>query len=375
MSAPRVLMTADSVGGVLSYAEDLCRGLAHAGVEVLLAVMGGELDADRRAPFERLRGVQVESSNYALEWMEEPWADVSAAGAWLLELADRFHPDLVHLNGYAHASLPWRKPVLVVAHSCVSSWFEAVKGEPLPSRFAVYDRELRTGLRAADAIVAPSTFMASALERHYGPGLEGVSVIPNGVWLEDYELAKKEAVILAAGRLWDEAKNLALLADIAPRLPWPVHVAGETHEGRLPGTDRGLPSGVSPLGRLGRRELAAVMSRAAIFVHVARYEPFGLAPLEAAASGCALVLSDIPTFRALWAGAAPRVGVHDAIGLERVLVTLCTSTERRGALGARALSRSRLYDARAMTRSYLDLYRELTGSDERSRREMERRVG
>ncbi len=368
MRAPRVLMTADSVGGVLSYAEDLCRGLARAGVEVLLAVMGGTLDAGQRAPFERLGTVRIEDSDYALEWMDEPWADVSAAGMWLLELADRFDPDLVHLNGYSHAALPWRRPVLVVAHSCVSSWFEAVKGEPLPFRFAPYDRQVRAGLRAATAIAAPSGFMADALERHYGP-LAGVRVIPNGVWIEDYEVAHKDHLILAAGRLWDEAKNLALLAEVAPRLPWPVQVAGET-------MDRGVPDGMQPLGRLSRRDLARLMSRAAIFVHVARYEPFGLAPLEAAASGCALVLSDVPTFRALWDGAAERVGVQDAAGLERAIATLCTSAERRATLGARALERARQHDARRMTRSYLGLYRELAGGGgARARWRMEKEAG
>ena len=48
----------------------------------------------------------------------------------------------------------------------------------------------------------------------------------------------------------------------------------------------------------------AILPTRPIFVSVSRYEPFGLAVLEAAHAGCALVLSDIPTFRELWQGAA-----------------------------------------------------------------------
>ena len=47
-----------------------------------------------------------------------------------------------------------------------------------------------------------------------------------------------------------------------------------------------------------------MMARTAVFVSPALYEPFGLAVLEAAQAGCALVLSDIPTFRELWDGVA-----------------------------------------------------------------------
>ena len=45
---------------------------------------------------------------------------------------------------------------------------------------------------------------------------------------------------------------------------------------------------------------------------MARYEPFGLAVLEAAQAGMRLVLSDIPSFRELWDGAATFVASRRA---------------------------------------------------------------
>ena len=46
------------------------------------------------------------------------------------------------------------------------------------------------------------------------------------------------------------------------------------------------------------------LGEAAIFAAPAHYEPFGLGILEAAASGCALVLGDIASLRENWDGAA-----------------------------------------------------------------------
>ena len=71
---------------------------------------------------------------FALEWMKDPWADVDRAGAWLLALESQLHPDVVHLNGFCHAALPWRAPVVTVAHSCVCSWWRSVHGVQAPER-------------------------------------------------------------------------------------------------------------------------------------------------------------------------------------------------------------------------------------------------
>src|SRR5690606_28205132 len=101
--------------------------------------------------------------------------------------------------------------------------------------------------------------------------------------------AAKDDFILTAGRLWDEAKNIAILDPLAPRLRWPVYAAGDTVS---PDGKRARLQRLRWLGRVDGATLQGWMARAAIFVLPARYEPFGLAPLEAALAGCALVLGD-----------------------------------------------------------------------------------
>jgi glycosyltransferase involved in cell wall biosynthesis len=101
------------------------------------------------------------------------------------------------------------------------------------------------------------------------------------------------------------------------------------------------------------------MQAAAIFVSPARYEPFGLSVLEAAGAGCALVLSDIPTFRELWDGAAIFVSADDAGGLRGALIDLCADSRSRAWLQQAALTRAENYSMQQMTAGYGRLYRRL----------------
>ena len=104
MTSPRhILMTADTVGGVWTYAVELARGLTANGIRVSLATMGAPLSREQGARFNSVtsRSSRVRTSSNG--W-NNPWQDVDAAGEWLLDLNDRLQPDLIHLNNYAHGA-------------------------------------------------------------------------------------------------------------------------------------------------------------------------------------------------------------------------------------------------------------------------------
>ena len=108
------------------------------------------------------------------------------------------------------------------------------------------------------------------------------------------------------------------------------------------------------------------MAEAAIFVAPARYEPFGLAVLEAAASGCALVLGDIPTLRELWDGAAMFVAPDSPEALRDTLLRLIDDEALRTELQSAAGERARAYGRDRMVDGYVALYADLLAA--RSRR-------
>jgi len=364
----KVLMTTDTVGSVWTYALELARGLSEQGIEVALATMGAPLDVLQREMAGRIPRLKIFESNCKLEWMEDPWRDVERAGDWLLGLEERFAPDLIHLNGYAHGALPWTAPKIVVGHSCVLSWWEAVKKEPAPESCDQYREAVRAGLAAADLVVAPSAAMMSALCRHYGPFLR-TRVVHNGRDVRQFRSTSKEDILFSAGRLSDEAKNLEALETVAPRLPWPVFVAGENHH---PDGGEARPHHTRLLGRLSQRALAAWLGRAAIYALPARYEPFGLSVLEAALSGCALVLGDIPSLRELWRNRAVFVSPDDPEALEHAIIRLIEDPDRRNALAAGARSRAIERTTERMVEGYLAVYGEVLAAQDDEEGDMDR---
>jgi glycogen(starch) synthase len=341
----RILMTGDTVGGVWTFTMELAEALDALGVEVVLAALGGPPSREQRAEAARIGNLELLESGFQLEWMDNPWRDVEASGRWLLELEEQYAPDAAHLNSFGHGALPWRTPVLVTAHSCVLSWWQAVKGCGAPASWDRYRDLVTTTLHAADLVTAPSRQMAHVVRAYYA--LDNCQVIANGRCPSRFARAVKEPFVFTAGRLWDEAKNITAVAAVAGRLEWPVYVAGEAHS-ELPNC--------TMLGRLGSDELAGWYARAAIYALPALYEPFGLSALEAAHSGCALVLGDIPSLREVWGDSAIFVAPEDTLALEEALRELIREPERRQHMADRARERAMSYTPARMAERYLAAY-------------------
>jgi glycogen(starch) synthase len=364
----RVLMTADTVGGVWTYACELAQALAPHGVDITLAAMGDPMSAAQVRRAAAIRNLDVVERPCALEWMAEPWNDVDAAGEWLLGLADRLRPDVIHVNGYAHAALPFRAPVMVVAHSCVWTWTRAVRGRDPGPEWSEYRRRVIAGLAAAKLVIAPTRAILSAVLDAYALRLR-TRVIPNACAAAGWRPGKKARIVLSAGRLWDEAKGLADLQACARQVRWPIVVAGPTVApgGAAPVSARGL----CLLGELSPRELAAWMARAAIYALPARYEPFGLSAVEAALSGCALVLGDIATLREVWGDTAVYVPPGDPEALGFALTAMSRDSLALGLCAARARARALTMTPAQMALAYRASYDELvsgrpTGSEART---------
>lgn len=348
-------MTTDTVGGVWTYALELCEALAMDDIQVLLATMGAPLTRTQREEAASLSNLQIAESTFRLEWMAEPWRDVEAAGQWLLKLERQFQPDIVHLNSYAHGAMEFRAPRLVTAHSCVLSWWRAVKGTDAPAEWREYAQRVSRGLGSAHLVVAPTNAMLNAAHQHYGP-LSTARVIYNGRNPHRFPPGPKEPMILSAGRLWDEAKNVAALVHAAPQLPWPVVVAGDLSG---PHDIAARPSNLRFLGHMATAQLAGIYARAAIYAAPARYEPFGLCILEAALAGCALVLGDIPSLRELWDGAALFVPPADPDALRDCLLQIIHAPERRKEIAAVARNRAITLHPGHLLSSYRSAYMDI----------------
>jgi glycogen synthase len=352
----RLLLTTDTAGGVWTYAMELARELANEGVEIVLACLGAPPRPHQILEADAVSGLELHVLKCRLPWMSDPWDDVAAAGRWLIALQDRTSPDVVHLNEPVFGSLDWKVPTVVVGHSCVLSWWDAVRGSPAPAEWTRYADAMRAGLAGATVVVAPSHWMLEELRRFYG--VQRGRAIPNGRDPAAFEPGGKEPFVLTATRIWDPAKNAGALDLASAGLAWPAYAAGEARppEAEQPATIRHL----RVLGQLSPSALAHWLTRAAIFALPAKYEPFGLSTLEAGLSGCALVLGDIPSLRETWDGAALFVDPDDHYALRAALDTLIENPERCCNLGARARERALGFSPTRMALAYLDLYRRLS---------------
>lgn len=350
----KILMTADTVGGVWTYAIDLADCLSKKGICVHLATMGAFADENQFEQAQKIKNLKLYQSNYKLEWMDNPWQDVDAAGRWLLELQEYIKPNLIHLNNYCHGHLPWKAPVLMVCHSCVLSWWQAVKKEDAPPYFKEYQQRVQAGLQAADLVVAPTQAMLNSICHIYGD-LSLKKNIPNGSSIQ-YQNSKKEDFIFCMGRIWDEAKNISLLNKITHLVKWPILTAGDQH---LQNKSTTSFSGLESLGRLSSALAIKTLEKAAIYVLPAKYEPFGLSVLEAAQASCVLVLGDIPSLKENWQDAAFFVDTDDAPALAMLLNILIEDTELRETYGKKAYKRAQDFKSSQTAHHYQMAYHQL----------------
>lgn len=348
-----ILLTTDTTGGIWNFCLELTRDLQPHGIGVELATLGRPLTPAQKNSARAMENLTLHESSFRLEWMKDPWEDVDQAGRWLLDLEQKFQPGLIHLNSPAFGSLPWQAPVLLTAHSCLHSWHLAVHGGP--PRFPgweTYRTRIGEGLLRADLVTAPTRSLLETLQNLYGP-FNAAHPVPPCRSVREFHAEHREPFILAAGRLWDEGKNFRVLESAAPGFGWPIFVAGEE---RHPDGGSVHLDGVHHLGYLPEEELARWMGRASIFVHPALYEPFGLAPLEAALAGCCLVLGDLPTLREVWDGAALFVPPGDADSLGKGVRHLITHYRHRQRLRDLAHERALHFTPGRTTDGYLALY-------------------
>src|SRR5262249_5930952 len=168
----------------------------------------------------------------------------------------------------------------------------------------------------------------------------------------------KEERIVTVGRLWDLGKNARLLVQTA--MPAPVYVVGSDHHPEGKGqvlTEMGVRPDLRVHPPQDERQMAHILGRAAIYAATSQYEPFGLAPVEAALSRCAVVASDIPPFRELWDGAAFFFRNNDHGDLRSALELLMREPRVRREYADLAYERARRqFNSARMVDEYLELY-------------------
>jgi glycogen synthase len=365
-----VLVTADTLSGAWTYTRELVTGLVTRGVRVTLVSFGEIPLPEQTTWMDHLHGLEYRPTAFRLEWMQEAEDDLPESSAFLASLVRELRPDVLHLNQFCYGNLEVDTPRVVMAHGDLITWTEAVQDRPnnasRPTRW--YRDTVVRGIAAADALIAPSSWMLDRIATCYGEPNRAEVIYPgrNPIFFNPY--VNKDDCVLAVGRLVDSSKQVFLLTQQVHPIPVCIVGAEQTvPTPRVPiradvkvATEQ---TTVAIRGPQTEAQLRALYSRAAIFAATSRYEPLGMPALEAAFSRCAIIANDIPSYREIWGDAALYFRTNDAQSLAESIRQLTDDRPMRRAYAELAYTRAReRFTTKRMIDDCLRLYRSLTSA-------------
>ena len=352
----RLLITTDTIGGVWTFTEELAGALLERGHAVSLVSFGRQPSPAQGTWIHAQHSIHgnrfhFTSSDVPLEWMQDNATVFERGEAALHSAAQTFHPDLLLSNQFCFGASTLAIPRVVAAHSDVLSWARAanpaaLSGTPWLNRYTAL---VQRGLLQADAVIAPTQSVVKGLKNSFFLPTNGI-VIPNGRRIQpatDQPQRKLQAI--TAGRLWDEAKGLDLL--LHTRLACPVLLAGETASEAAESVEPTAPANLTFLGPLVPAALHATFRESAVYLCTSLYEPFGLAPLEAALCGCAVICRDLPSLHEVWGESATYF--TDAASLQAAVSSLVSDPEALAEAQLLARRRAASFTVERMTDGYL----------------------
>ena len=377
-------------GGLARHVRKLSEQLVRQGHDVHVLTRGGghlESEEDRHGvTVHRVREPEFPRNDLDafIAWVDRMNDDMLAAGT---DLGGGF--DLVHSHDWLVAAaarklarrrrLPWLVTVHATEYGRHQGW---VDKHPQSHIHAVEKRMVRS----ADRVITCSHYMRGHVRDVFG--VEGVTVIPNGIDPTDLQpvadlprlrarfAAPDERLILLVGRLVYE-KGFHLALDALPGLIRRVGsirflVAGSgTAEAELKEQAErlGLMEHGTFLGWTGDDTLHSLYRIADLCLVPSLYEPFGLVALEAMASGCPTIVADTGGLREV-VPAGRRVGLRfrarSTRSLERMAYQLLTSEELRERLVAEASEHVLRFDWADVARQTAEVYERLTAAATRS---------
>jgi glycogen synthase len=351
----RLLITTDTIGGVWTFSLELVRGLLDRGCAVALISFGRPPSSTQQGSCDVLTEQFSERFLYVpsdapLEWMEANGSAFTKGAPLLARIATQFDVDLLHSNQLCFGALDLPIPKIVTVHSDVLSWAQSCGTTLANSHWLQqYLSLVRAGLGGAGAVVAPTRWMMRALAKLY-PLPETRVTIPNGRFIAPSHNDMRTLQAITAGRLWDPAKDLFLLTNVDS--PIPILVAGKIQR-----ESSVAPSALGPfelLGEVAEDQLLNLFRQSAIYVCTSKYEPFGLAPLEAALCGCAVLARGIPSLREVWQDGA--LYFTDAASLSLLLQRLSDCPETLHDIQMRSCQRARHFTRDRMVDQYFKLF-------------------
>lgn len=351
-----------------NFLEHLVAGLRDEAPDLEIAVVR---DRARREPL--VPGVRELRVPRALESTE---AYARLAPAWLRSRGAR----LVHFP-FLFTPATWAggpAARLVTVHGAS----RAALDDDLVSRFS--DRELertKRRLRAYPRVITVSESAREEVVEYYGVPRDRVTVVYNGT-SECYRPEARDAAVLAKlgvrapylltvstikpkKNVVASVRAFARLLELHPDTPHSLVLVGFKAAGYTEVDDAvrelGLDGRVLQTGWTDKDDLPALFAGADLLVFPSLHEGFGLPVVEAMASGCPVVASDVYSIPEVAGGAAILFDPHDVEAIARAAERALFDAPERERLVAAGFARAAVFRWSECARRTAAVYRELLG--------------
>lgn len=320
-------------GGVQQQVLEIARLLALQGDAVTIVGPGAKAageDRFRAVSVGRIRPIRANGSVVPLATGPDIAGQIREAAADLDVL--HVHEPLMPMVG--PAALRTGRPVVATFHAQPPPWI----GFAYRALSPFFRRRLR------GAVMTAVSRAAAQAPRPLGP----VTVIPNGLDVTSYlsGLSKIPGQVIFLGRN-EPRKGLQVLTAAWPlvRAAHPAATLVVVGAVGAVGPDTDSLAGIEYRGRVSESEKRRMLGEASIMAAPnLGGESFGLVVLEALASGCAVVASDLPGFREVVADAARLVAPGDPGELANAINRLLAEPPKIAALGIAGRTRAWDFD-------------------------------
>lgn len=267
----------------------------------------------------------------------------------------RHKSDIFFTPSQMEAAL-FRPGQIIAVHDIIPLLFKKLHKK----QYLYFKLALGRSLQSAKAIIAPSAHTKDLLVKAYNLPPGKIHIIHIG-FSEVFKQGKgqessgKEKYILYCGRI-SRMKNVERLINafrlIQEKLDHVLVIAGS---GRRP-SNVGTDEKIIFKGFTSEKDLAALYRRASLFVFPSLYEGFGLPPLEAMASGCPVVVSNVSSLPEVCGDAAFYVNPRSTESIAGGILKVIANDSLRKEMIEKGLRRASLFSWEKTARELLQVF-------------------
>ncbi len=294
-------------------------------------------------------------------------------------------PDLVHFTHF-NVPLAWRGKFVVTIHDLILSEYskEVSKSSFYPiylTKNILYNLTFKKATTSSERILSPSSFVKNEILKNYKTKKEKITVTHEAA--DEFFIAKnkektlplekkkvlskhkiKEPYVLTVGNSYPY-KNIETviksLSTLSSEISL-VHLSKRDHFAESL-TKLAKRSGVSErfhiTGYVTKEELYFLYRQAQAFIFPSLSEGFGLPGLEAMASGCPVLASDIVVFREIYGEAAEYFEPKDPDDLAKKIQFIIHNSEFRVQLINKGFNQVKKYSWNKLAQQTLEVYSSL----------------